>query len=342
MGCATQAPGSETTARRTVSTSSGFGVRIDDHAAAAAARARLDHELLEAVQRLAQVEGAREVVRRHGAQQRLLAEVEADHVLDVGLRELVVGHAGAERVDRRRACPCACAGTSSLPTAESPRSCVRAPVDDVDGPPSRAAGCGRRAPAAPPGARAGGRAPAASQSCSQCALLPAPSVSSTTCGSAGSAAASGTAASSASRRRSSTPSTGWTPASTSSGSVGRQRRARGDARRRSRSACAGCPRAPRARRRRRARCRSPRRRSSAARAGAGRPARARSTPRRPSTRPGITPSAMIRCGPWTSADEGVERAHALLEPAARATPTRPRRSRAAPGRRRTRAARPPR
>ena len=44
-----------------------------------------------------------EVERLDLLEQRLLAEVEADHVVDVGVGELVVGDAGAEAVDQLHA-----------------------------------------------------------------------------------------------------------------------------------------------------------------------------------------------------------------------------------------------
>ena len=88
-----------------------LGVRADDHALAAVGGARLDDQLVEAVERLLEHLGAAEVVGAHGRQQRLLAEVVAHHVLDVGVHELVVADADAERVDqpepaaRATACP---------------------------------------------------------------------------------------------------------------------------------------------------------------------------------------------------------------------------------------------
>ena len=72
------------------------GVRGDQDADAAVAGARLEHELVEHVQRPLELVGLREVVGRDRAQHGLLAEVVADHVLDVGVGELVVGDAGAD------------------------------------------------------------------------------------------------------------------------------------------------------------------------------------------------------------------------------------------------------
>ena len=99
IGCATHMLGSATTARRAASTSSRRACGQMTTPTPAVPGARLDDELLEAVERLAQAVGLREVVGAHGRHGGLLAQVEADHVLDVGVHELVVGHAGAERVD---------------------------------------------------------------------------------------------------------------------------------------------------------------------------------------------------------------------------------------------------
>ena len=75
------------------------GARRDQHADAAVAGPRLQHQLVEHVQRFLELPGLGEVVGRHRAQHRLLAEVEADHRLDVGVRELVVGDARPVLVD---------------------------------------------------------------------------------------------------------------------------------------------------------------------------------------------------------------------------------------------------
>ena len=106
---------------------------IDD-ADAAVAAARLDHELVERPALARRTSGRREVVGRHGGQQRLLVEVEAHHVLDVGVEELVVGHAGAERVDEPERARARHGSSSSSPDRRSSSAVlVRAPVDDVDG-----------------------------------------------------------------------------------------------------------------------------------------------------------------------------------------------------------------
>ena len=150
------------------------------------------------------VEGAldAEVDRGHRLHERLLAEVEADHVLDVGVDELVVGHAGPEGVDDADA-----AGGPRLEQQRRDRGqgavvvahpvLVRAAVDDVDAPPAVA----QHEAAAAPCSRSsrvtsGASRRRATSACSQWAAPPGPSVSTTRHGSA--PAPSGTAARSAS------------------------------------------------------------------------------------------------------------------------------------------------
>ena len=99
MRWAIQAPGSAITAARVASISSRRGARSDQDADAAVAGARLEDQLVEDVERLLELVRLREVVGRDRAQDGLLADVEADHVLDVGVGELVVGHAGPVLVD---------------------------------------------------------------------------------------------------------------------------------------------------------------------------------------------------------------------------------------------------
>ena len=67
--------------------------------------------------------GLREVVGRDGPQDGLLADVEADHVLDVGVGELVVGDAGAVLVDEAQQ-PARTGSISSRPMSESSRSAL--------------------------------------------------------------------------------------------------------------------------------------------------------------------------------------------------------------------------
>ena len=108
-----------------------LGVREDRDALAAVAAARLDDELVEDVHRALEDLGPAEVEGLHRGQQRLLIQVEANHVLDVGVRQLVVGDPGAERVDDADA-----ALAHQLEQQPADRRVepvrVRAPVDDVD------------------------------------------------------------------------------------------------------------------------------------------------------------------------------------------------------------------
>ena len=84
-----------------------LGVREDRDALPAVAAARLDDELVEHVQGALEYLGPAEVEGLHRGQQRLLIQVEANHVLDIRVRQLVVGDPGAERVDDRDAGRCA-------------------------------------------------------------------------------------------------------------------------------------------------------------------------------------------------------------------------------------------
>ena len=99
MRWAIQSLGSAMTALRVASMSSRVGVRRDQHPDAAINATRLEHELVKDVERLGELIRPREIVGRNGAQDGFLADVEADHVLDVGVRELVVGDAGAVLID---------------------------------------------------------------------------------------------------------------------------------------------------------------------------------------------------------------------------------------------------
>ena len=118
------------------------GVRRDQDADAAVARAGLEHELVEDVQRLLELVGLREVVGRDGAQHRLLADVEADHVLDVGVGELVVGDARAVLVDQAERAALDGLDQQAADVGVEPVG-VGAAVDDVD--PARLAQAARRA-----------------------------------------------------------------------------------------------------------------------------------------------------------------------------------------------------
>ncbi len=96
---AIQALGSASISARSFDSSSSRGARAEHDALAARAVARLDDELVEALERLRALLVDGEVPRRHGAQQRRLAAVEAHEPLDVDVRALVVGDAGPEGVD---------------------------------------------------------------------------------------------------------------------------------------------------------------------------------------------------------------------------------------------------
>ena len=143
MRWAIQAPGSAITASRVASISSRVGARGDQDADAAVAGARLEDELVEHVERFFELLRLCEVVGRDGAQDGLLADVEADHLLDVGVGELVVGDAGAVLVDEPEH-----AGADGLDQQAAEVGVqavgVGAPVDDVD--PPRLAQAARQQP----------------------------------------------------------------------------------------------------------------------------------------------------------------------------------------------------
>ena len=75
--------------------------RPDHHPAAARLAGRLEHELIDPRQRRLALLEILEPVGRDVRQQRLLAEVEADHLRHVAVDRLVVGDAGADRVGDR-------------------------------------------------------------------------------------------------------------------------------------------------------------------------------------------------------------------------------------------------
>ena len=91
----------------------------------------------------------------------LLAEVEADHVVDVGVGELVVGDAGAEAVDQLQRCrPLRPDGAARRPRSRPRRrSCGGRPRR----PARRRGGAGRRAPRGRPARRAATPSCSASQ-----------------------------------------------------------------------------------------------------------------------------------------------------------------------------------
>jgi hypothetical protein len=77
------------------------------------------------------------VVRANRAEERLLSEVEADRVLDICVDQVVVGHAGAERVDAgeraaRERLEQRRADVRELSALVGETVLVGAPVDDVD------------------------------------------------------------------------------------------------------------------------------------------------------------------------------------------------------------------
>ena len=83
--------------------------------------------------------GSVAMVGRHVAEDRLLAEVEADHLRHVGIDRLVVGDAGADRVGERDVAGAVGveqpghAEQAVLPEGERVEEVVvDAPVDDVD------------------------------------------------------------------------------------------------------------------------------------------------------------------------------------------------------------------
>ena len=77
------------------------GGRADQHAVAAGALDLFHDELGQVVHHLGEVLGLLQLPGGHVLEDRLLAEVEADHVRHIGVGRLVVGHAGAERVGER-------------------------------------------------------------------------------------------------------------------------------------------------------------------------------------------------------------------------------------------------
>ena len=77
--------------------------RPDEDALAARLARRLDHHLVEPLEHPGALLGVGHQVGRHVVEDRLLAEVVADHLGHVVVDRLVVGHAGADRVDDRDA-----------------------------------------------------------------------------------------------------------------------------------------------------------------------------------------------------------------------------------------------
>ena len=112
-------------------------VGAHDHAGAAEPLARLHDQLLDPLQHRPAVLRLARVVGAHGPHERLLAQIEAHHLLDVRMRQLVVGgpgaeavHAGdaaaAQRLEQRLAEPGGPAVRAAQPAL------VGAPVDDAD------------------------------------------------------------------------------------------------------------------------------------------------------------------------------------------------------------------
>ena len=87
--------------RRWRSSSSLGRRRPDEHALAAGLARRLDHQLVEPLEHVLALLGVRQQVGRHVVEDRLLAQVVADHLRHVVVDRLVVGDAGADRVDDR-------------------------------------------------------------------------------------------------------------------------------------------------------------------------------------------------------------------------------------------------
>ena len=79
------------------------GGGADEHAVAAGAVDFLHHEFRQVVEHIGQLLGVAAAPGRHVLQQRLLAGIELDHLGDVGVDRLVIGDAGARRVDQRHA-----------------------------------------------------------------------------------------------------------------------------------------------------------------------------------------------------------------------------------------------
>ena len=96
-------------------------VRADDHAPAAGLAGRLDDELVQVVEHVLQ-HPVSEAGRWHVLQDRLLAEVEADHLGDEAVDGLVVGDTGAEGVRDRDAAGAVGADQPGTPSSESLRN----------------------------------------------------------------------------------------------------------------------------------------------------------------------------------------------------------------------------
>ena len=101
VGCAMNSRGSASIWRRNSSRSALARDRADQHPVAAAAVDGLDDELVEVLEHVAAVGLVHAEVGRHVAEDRLLAEVVADHLRHVAVDRLVVGDAGAGRVRER-------------------------------------------------------------------------------------------------------------------------------------------------------------------------------------------------------------------------------------------------
>lgn len=78
------------------------GRRSDQHAVAAGTLGLLHHQLRQVRQDVRQFLRLATLPGRHVVQQRVFAEVEADHVRHVGIDRLVVGHPGTDRVGQHQ------------------------------------------------------------------------------------------------------------------------------------------------------------------------------------------------------------------------------------------------
>ena len=77
--------------------------RSDEHAVASRPMHLLDHQLAQVIQHISAVLGVAERIGRHVGQDRLLAEIEADHLGHVDIDRFVVGDPGADGVGQGHA-----------------------------------------------------------------------------------------------------------------------------------------------------------------------------------------------------------------------------------------------
>ena len=105
----------------------GARLRPDEHALAAGLAGRLDHDLGQPAEHVVALGLVGQQIGRHVLEDRLLAQVEADHLRDVVVDRLVVGDPGSDRVGDRDG-----AGPVGAHQARNPEQRVGAELQRVD------------------------------------------------------------------------------------------------------------------------------------------------------------------------------------------------------------------